>query len=144
MSGFMPISTTWRHVAAFVYDLFPIIGLWLLTSVVVVLLRGGNEVPPGTLWFQLLLMAECVFYFTFSWIKGGQTLGMRAWKIGIENHQNMSWWQTLARFLVGLLSTILFGAGLWCKKFNHANLSWMDIVSGHRTVNVMTSTKSES
>lgn len=140
----MPISTTWRHVAAFVYDVFPIIGLWLLTSVVVVLLRGGNEVPPGTLWFQLLLIAECVFYFVFSWIKGGQTLGMRAWKIGIENHQNMSWWQSLARFVVGLLSTILFGVGLWYKKFNRANLSWMDIVSGHRTVNVITSTKSES
>ncbi|MCW8869620.1 MAG: RDD family protein [Proteobacteria bacterium] len=140
----MPISTTWRHVAAFVYDLFPIIGLWLLTSVVVVLLRGGNEVPPGTLWFQLLLMAECVFYFTFSWLKGGQTLGMRAWKLGIENYQNMSWWQTLARFVAGLLSTALFGAGLWYKKFNRANLSWMDIVSGHRTVNVMGSTKNES
>src|SRR5690606_9532907 len=118
------ISTTWRHVAAFVYDVFPMIGLWLLTSVVVVLLRGGNEVPPGTLWFQLLLIAECVFYFVFSWIKGGQTLGMRAWKIGIENHQNMSWWQSLARFVVGLLSTILFGVGLWYKKFNRANLSW--------------------
>jgi len=140
----MPISTTWRHVAAFVYDLFPIIGLWLLTSVVVVLLRGGNEVPPGTLWFQLLLMAECVFYFTFSWLKGSQTLGMRAWKLGIENYQNMSWWQTLARFVAGLLSTALFGAGLWYKKFNRANLSWMDIVSGHRTVNVMGSTKNES
>ncbi|MCX7544099.1 RDD family protein [Marinicella gelatinilytica] len=132
----MPISTTWRHLAAFIYDLFPIIGLWLITSVVIVLIRGGDEVPPGTLWFQLLLTAELVFYFVFSWLKGGQTLGMRAWKIGIEDFQTMTLWQSLARFLVGLVSTALLGAGLWYKKINAAGLSWMDMISGHRTVNV--------
>lgn len=143
MRVFMPISTTWRHVAAFIYDLFPIIGLWLITSVVVVLLRGGNEVPPGTLWFQLLLGAECVFYFVFSWKKGGQTLGMRAWKIGIDNYQTMSWWQTMARFFVGLLSTLLLGAGLWYKKLNKKRLSWMDMVSGHHTINVIKTQQSD-
>lgn len=132
----MPISTAWRHVAAFIYDLFPIIGLWLITSVVVVLLRGGDEVPPGTLWFQLLLGAECVFYFVFSWKKGGQTLGMRAWKIGIEDFQNMSWLQSLSRFIAGLLSTLLLGAGIWYKKLDRRQHSWMDYAGGHRTVNV--------
>ncbi len=139
LTEFMPISTAWRHVAAFIYDLFPIVGLWLITSVVVVLLRGGEEVPPGTLWFQLLLTAECVFYFIFSWKKGGQTLGMRAWKIGIEDYDTLSWWQTLSRFLIGLVSVLLLGAGLWYKKLNRRQLSWMDIVSGHRTVNVIQS-----
>ncbi|GAA4818110.1 RDD family protein [Marinicella pacifica] len=132
----MPISTSWRHVAAFIYDLFPIIGLWLITSVLVVLLRSGDEVPPGTLWFQLLLFTECVFYFVFSWKKGGQTLGMRAWKIGIEDFENMSWWQSLSRFLIGLVSVALLGAGIAYKKLNKKHLSWMDIVSGHRAVNV--------
>ena len=132
----MPISTPWRHVAAFIYDLFPIIGLWLITSVVVVLLRRGHEVPPGTLWFQLLLLAEVVFYFVFSWKKGGQTLGMRAWKIGIEGFQDMSWWQSVSRFLIGLVSTFLLGAGVWYKKLNKKQLSWMDMVSGHRAVNI--------
>ncbi|KAA3639966.1 MAG: hypothetical protein DWP95_09410 [Proteobacteria bacterium] len=130
----MLISTTWRHVAAFVYDLFPIIGLWLITSVVVVLLRGGDEVPPGTLWFQCLLIAQVVFYFVFSWKKGGQTLGMRAWKIGIEDYRSMTWWQSLARCAVGILSIALLGIGLWYKKLHADGLSWMDMASQHRTV----------
>jgi RDD family. len=74
--------------------------------------------------------------FCFFLEKGGQTLGMRAWKIGIEDFQDMSWWQSLSRFMVGLVSTVLLGIGLWVKKFNKSGLSWMDRICGHRTVNV--------
>ncbi len=133
----MPISSVWRHLAAFVYDLFPIIGIWLMTSVVIVLLRGGEDVPPsGLWWFQGLLLAELLFYYLFSWKKGGQTLGMRAWKIGIQNYQSLTWLQTFWRFLAGLASTALLGMGLWFKLIHKQGWSWMDLACDKPTIDV--------
>lgn len=119
--------------AALLYDIFPILGIFLITSLFLVLLRGGEEVRPGTVWLQLLLLAEVYLYFTYSWLKGGQTLGMRAWKLGIQSHQTMTWGQGTLRFLVGLISTALLGLGLWWRRFDAEGLTWMDRVC-HRPV----------
>jgi len=124
----MKKSKLWKHVAALLYDIFPILGIFLITSLFLVLLRGGEEVKPGTIWLQLLLLAEVYLYFTYSWIKGGQTLGMRAWKLGIQNHHTMSWAQGTLRFIIGLVSTVLLGAGLWARKFDPQGMTWMDRV----------------
>ncbi len=124
----MKKTKLWKHVAALIYDIFPILGIFLITSLLMVLIRGGDEVKPGTLWLQLILFLEVFFYFTYSWIKGGQTLGMRAWKIGINDHHSLTWLQATARFFVGLLSTVLVGAGLWTRQFHPKGMSWMDAV----------------
>ncbi|WP_223787087.1 RDD family protein [Marinicella meishanensis] len=134
----MKQSKLWKHVAALLYDIFPILGIFLITSLFLVLLRGGDEVQPGTIWLQLLLLIEVYLYFTYSWLKGGQTLGMRAWKLGIQNHHTMTWAQGTARFLVGLLSTALLGAGLWARRFDVAGLTWMDRVCQRPVISLET------
>ncbi len=126
----MKQSKLWKHLAALIYDIFPILALFLITSLVLVLLRQGEEVQPRTLWLQLVLLAEVFLYFTYSWKIGGQTLGMRAWKISIQNHQQMNWTQVSLRFFAGLLSTLLMGAGLWTRKFNPKQTTWMDMACG--------------
>ncbi|MGJ8663226.1 MAG: RDD family protein [Marinicella sp.] len=129
----MKKSKLWKHVAALIYDIFPILGLFLVTSLILVLLRQGEEVEPRTLWFQLTLFIEVFFYFTYSWKQGGQTLGMRAWKIGIQDHHTLSWLEASMRFFTGVLSVFLLGLGLWVRKFNSQQMTWMDIIC-HRPV----------
>lgn len=129
----------WKHFAAFIYDLFPILGMFLLTTLIVVLMRNGEEVKPHTLWFDLILIAELTFYYTYSWKAGGQTLGMRAWKFKIiPSSQNncMTWSQTSLRFLVGIISTLLLGAGIFWKLFSENGLTWMDKVSQSSCKNI--------
>ena len=126
----MKQSKLWKHVAALIYDIFPILALFLVTSLILVMIRQGNEVEPKTLWLQLLLFLEVFFYFTYSWKKGGQTLGMRAWKIGIQNHHLMSWQQVSLRFFTGLVSTSLLGLGLWIRNYHPNQTTWMDTVCG--------------
>ncbi len=123
----MKKSKLWKHVAALIYDIFPILGIFLITSLFLVLIRHGEEVQPRTLWLQLLLFSEVFLYFTYSWKKGGQTLGMRAWKIGIEDYPNLTWPQVSTRFFVGLASTVLLGAGLWIRSLNTREMTWMDM-----------------
>lgn len=122
----MKQSKLWKHLAALTYDIFPILALFLTTSLVLLIFRQGSEVQPHTFWLQLLLMAELFLYFAYSWKKGGQTLGMRAWKIRIDSHQLLNWKDVSLRFIVGVASTLLLGAGLWSRKINDKNWTWMD------------------
>ncbi|WP_395374355.1 RDD family protein [Marinicella sp. W31] len=127
--------TAWRQLAAFIYDIFPVLGILLVTSLIIILVRKGAEIEPNTLWFQLLLLTEIFMYYIYSWKNGGQTLGMRAWKIKIEpNHENNSWLQLIARFLAGALSTVCLGLGIWWQYIDSKNRSWMDLASQSRIV----------
>ncbi len=123
-----------KQLAALIYDIFPILGMFLVTSLLFIFLRAGKEVAPQTLWFQIILFLEVFFYFSYSWKKGGQTIGMKAWKIGISNHSTLTWPNVTLRFLTGLLSTIMLGAGLWYSLFNPKKLSWMDLACGQPVV----------
>lgn len=133
-------TPVWKHFAAFVYDIFPLLGVFIATSLIVMLLRGGEIVEPGNIWFSLLLLFELVFYYVYSWKKGGQTLGMRAWKIKIipqnENQKNLSWKQSLLRFIVGCVSTLCLGLGILWKILSDSKTSWMDMIS-HSEVKTM-------
>jgi uncharacterized RDD family membrane protein YckC len=127
-------SKLWKHIAALIYDIFPILGIFLVTSLIFVLFRSGDEVKPNTLWFQLILLTQAFLYFSYSWKKGGQTLGMRAWKIGIKNHQFLTWKHVTLRFAVGIFSICLFGLGLWWRLWDSQNQTWMDKACGQPVV----------
>ena len=135
----MSKTSIWKHLAAFLYDLFPILGIFLITSLIVMLIKKGTIVDRHTLWFDTLILIEFVLYYTYSWKVGGQTLGMRAWKIKIVpknvNQTNLSWSQSFARLIAGILSTILFGSGLFWKLVSKNKLSWMDVLSQSKTIN---------
>lgn len=133
----MPITPTWKHFAAFLYDIFPILGIFFSTSLAVLIFRNGEELERYNPWFISLLLSELFFYYIYSWKKGGQTLGMRAWKFKITpnqpNQPNLTWLQATARFFVGIVSTALAGLGLFWKIFSKGNKSWMDLASNSST-----------
>ena len=127
----------WKHFAAFLYDLFPVIGILLLTSFIVLMIRNGQEVERHTLWFSALVTFEIAIYYIYSWKKGGQTLGMRAWKMKIQSASNenhtINWNQAIIRFIVGVVSTLLLGLGVFWK-LSHSKSTWMDLITQTNTV----------
>lgn len=127
-------SKLWKHIAALIYDVFPILGIFLVTSLTFVLFRSGDAVKPHTLWFQLILLTEVFLYFCYSWKKGGQTLGMRAWKISIKNHHLITWQQVTIRFVLGMLSICMLGLGLWWRIWDKQHQTWMDKACGQPVV----------
>lgn len=131
-------TPVWKLFAAFLYDIFPVLGIFLLTSLLVLLFRNGVEVERFSPWFIFILVAELGFYYIYSWKKGGQTLGMRAWKFKIipnrANQRTISWHQASTRFVVGIFSTLLIGAGFFWKLLSKDNQSWMDLVSNSKTI----------
>ncbi len=80
-----PAQLGWR-LLAIVYDSLPLLAIWFLVSALVLLLRGGEPVQPwsAAFWLQALaLWMASGCYLVGSWQRGGQTLGMRPWRLRV-------------------------------------------------------------
>ena len=80
-----PAHLGWR-LLAIIYDAVVAIALLMISSAIVVLINAGDPVTPGGLssffaflFFWIVLGA----YAILSWRIGGQTLGMRAWRLKV-------------------------------------------------------------
>lgn len=127
-----------RRLAAIVYDALLLAGLWLIFTTATWVARGGREVAPGTLWFQLALVAVAGAFFGGFWTHGGQTVGMLAWKIRVERRAGgpLGWHDAAARFAAALVSWLPLGLGFWWALVDRDGLTWHDRLSGTRLVRI--------
>lgn len=74
----------WRCLALF-YDLWPALALCLLLSAVILALRPDHQAFAPWSYGQLITYFFCWLligaYTVLSWWRGGQTLGMRPWRL---------------------------------------------------------------
>jgi uncharacterized RDD family membrane protein YckC len=109
-------SPVWlpRRLAAIVYDGLLLIGVLVgataLALGLAVALLGGEAVKlhnplQANPFFQTYLLLVCFFFYGGFWTHGGQTLGMRAWRLRLQRRdgRGIGWWQALLRFLIGTL-----------------------------------------
>lgn len=103
-----------RRLAAIVYDGLLLVGLLIgatalaLGLAVTLLGRESFEAHnplAGNPFFQTYLLLVCFFFYGGFWTHGGQTLGMRAWRLRVQQRdgRGIGWWQALLRFLLGSL-----------------------------------------
>jgi uncharacterized RDD family membrane protein YckC len=134
----------WRLLALF-YDLWPVVALWFAASAVFTLayLADGHgvreNIPPFSAWQWLLWLVCWVLtgcYATVSWRRGGQTLGMRPWRLrvvaadGGVPDARAAW----TRYAVGTLSVAALGLGFWWAWLDRDRLAWHDRASRTRVV----------
>lgn len=137
-----PASAGLRLIAA-VYDLFPLIALWMLTAGLALLAMHGQvnvaHAPP--LFRNALraaLLAVTAGYFVISWCRGGQTIGMRAWRMRVVAAEGgtLSWTRALLRFALAIVSLLAFGLGfLWCL-VDREKRGWHDLATRTRVERV--------
>lgn len=131
-----PRVSLWRRLAAIIYDFFLLFAVLFFASLLVIV---PFKITLEDSWYPLYIayvyLVSFVFFGWF-WTHGGQTLGMKTWHFRIESHTGggITWFQALQRFVVALVSAVLFGAGfIWCL-FNRDSLSWHDMASKTRLV----------
>ena len=126
----------WR-LLALVYDLFPVAGLWFLVAAVFVLLHG-DAVTGGALgWLEFVaLWSVTGAYAILSWRRGGQTLGMRPWRLRVRAPDGGAApvGALLVRYAVGTLSLLAGGLGFWWAWIDRDALAWHDRASHTRLV----------
>jgi uncharacterized RDD family membrane protein YckC len=130
-----PVSATPARLrlrlAAAIYDLLPLLGLWFVAAVLALAVTGGTldaRTLAGKLIVQGFVLAVSAAYFVVSWARGGQTLGMRAWRLRViaADGGRLSWSRALLRFIVALLSLAVFGAGFWWTLVDAQRRAWHD------------------
>lgn len=136
-----PAASLWSRLAAIVYDLFPLIGLWMLVAALFLLgAHGGIDAAHPPFAYRLALrgalLAATALYFVVSWSRGGQTIGMRAWRIRVVGADGaaLPWPRALLRFLVALLSLGACGLGFaWCL-VDRERRGWHDLAASSRVL----------
>jgi uncharacterized RDD family membrane protein YckC len=126
----------WRWLALF-YDLWPMVALWMAAAAVFLVAHQQQPLAPFSppqlaLWLLCWLLTGA--YAIVSWRRGGQTLGMRPWRLRVTaiDGSAPTWRAVLARYLVGTLSLLVGGLGFWWAWFDRDRLTWHDRASHTR------------
>jgi uncharacterized RDD family membrane protein YckC len=150
-----PAATTasvrlWRRLAAIAYDAILLIGVLLLASAVVTLPIGlalGPEAADGIFrspafrWpFFLYCVVVLASFHLFFWTHGGQTLGMKTWRIRVVRADGtpLGLRDAIRRYVTAILSVLPLGLGFWWAAVDPAGLAWHDRWSRTRLVRVDT------
>lgn len=142
----LPSAPPWRRLCAFGYDLLALIGLWFfITLVAVALNRGpvGAAIEDGTVqvhnWsaqiaLYAVLWVATGLYYTLSWRHGGQTLGMRPWRLQVEagDGGSISHGKAWLRYVGGCLAALPLGAGLLVCLVDRDRRALHDLLAGTR------------
>ncbi|MEO8223327.1 MAG: RDD family protein [Gammaproteobacteria bacterium] len=125
-----------RRLAAGGYDALLLGAVWMAATLIIVALRNGAPVPAGEPAYQLLLATTAGLYFVTSWLRGGQTLGMRAWRLKVEQESGrpLDIRTGLLRFAAGVLSLVPAGLGLFWLWVDRDGLTWHDRLAGTRVI----------
>ena len=140
----LPVAGVGRRLAALVYDSFLLFGLLVVPLFIFAAMTHGGVVrlPNDTVTHQLPPIAPTLFlraygvfivggFYTYFWRKNGQTLGMQAWRLRLDNVSGgrPSWRQCGLRLLVGPLSLLLGGLGYWWAWLDRNHRCWHDHAS---------------
>ncbi len=125
-----------RRLGAIFYDSLLLVAVLFFSTAILLPLNRGEAFQPDQLYFPIYLIAVSFLFFGWFWTHGGQTLGMRAWKLKVcsQNRTPIGWPQALLRFTAALLSWSVFGLGFLWIIFNRNKCAWHDWLSNTRIV----------
>ncbi len=134
----------WRRLAAIFYDAILLAAVLLMAMAVIVvpmdMIHGGENFDAGSLRHNPLYLGYlfCVmvgFHILF-WLRGGQTLGMRAWRLRVvrDDGQGLELKDALIRYFAALLSWAALGMGFIWVVIDKDGLAWHDRISKTRLV----------
>ncbi len=128
-----------RRLAAIFYDALALVAIGFFATWLLVAMAGG-ALPAGHPLLRGLLFAIGCLFFAGFWTHGGQTLGMKSWRIRLvaDDGGPVRWGTALLRCLTALLSWACLGAGFWSALLDAERRTWHDRLSGTHLVRVDT------
>jgi len=117
-----------RRLAAILYDSLLLLAILFIASAIWLIPTGG-EAPKGqNPLLTIFLLLVSFGFFAWFWSHGGQTLGMRAWRIRLQNRNPgpVSLWQLMLRFIISIISWLAFGLGFLWSLIDKEKLTWHD------------------
>jgi len=145
----MPAFLT-RRLAALLYDTFVSIallmcvtGLYMIIHNLVIGAEQYQTITDAGKTTHDPLLSSILFislfsFFAYFWTKNGQTLGMQAWHLRVQNsnHTHISLPQALLRFLVAIISIGTVGLGYLWMLIDKKDRTWQCILSETEIVRI--------
>ncbi len=124
----LPHAGLLRRLAAILYDGLLLLAVLFIAGALALSFTGGEAVKAGNPLFTTYLFFVSFFFFAWFWTHGGQTLGMRAWRLRVQqrNGDPITLWQALLRFLVAIPSWLLLGLGFLWSLLDKEKMTWHD------------------
>lgn len=119
-----------RRLATMFYDGLLLVAV-LLVAVAVTLMLSLGTFTYHNPFFRTGVFLLCFFFYTWFWMHG-QTLGMKTWRVRIQQRDGrpVTAWQALLRFMTAIPSIGLGGLGLWWMLLDRERLALHDRLSG--------------
>ena len=130
-SNHSTINILLRRIAAFFYDCLLLVAIYFVLTAAAIALNDGEAIQHWS--YKLFLIFIAFIFFDWFWRHGGQTLGMRAWRIRVEGIEQtkITFNQSTQRFLTGLL---MFGITFVFMFTNASSLALHDKLSKTRII----------
>lgn len=125
-----PKSNLLRRFAAIFYDFLLLLSVLFFATALILPFNAGQAVTSHCLYSFYLLFISFLFYGWF-WTHGGQTLGLKAWKLHVLtiDQQPITWIQAFWRFCSAFLSWAMLGLGFFWALFNKDKRCLHDVLS---------------
>ena len=119
-----------------VYEALLLFGVGFFAAWLFFFASGGRDATTGTLrlMLQLFIGAVCAAYFLWCWLRGGQTLAMKAWGIRLVDVTPA---KALARFSLACVFVPTLVSIVWSlldrdRQFLHDRLAGTRLISSDR------------
>lgn len=124
-----------RRLMSNLYDWLLVLAIMMVVSVPVVAVID-DAIAPGNAFYRLTLALVAAAFFIFFWSHGGQTLGMKAWRLKLVNRDGTAANTKAAaqRFIFACLALLPAGLGFVWLIWDRDKLSWQDRLSKTRVV----------
>lgn len=122
----LPRAGVFRRLAAWLYDVLVVVSLLMVTGFIYFGLTalalhldwiqlGSNEDLAAYLssshWYQLCLFMVALLFYCWFWRTSGQTIGMRAWRLRVQNTDGRR--LRLSQCVVRAIAALLGLGNLW-------------------------------
>ncbi|MCW8827348.1 MAG: RDD family protein [Gammaproteobacteria bacterium] len=131
-----PSCSLGRRLAAMLYDSFLLFAVIFMAAWLLLIIFGQEVAATPNPLINIYYIAVAFLFFGWFWTHGGQTLGMRVWRVQVtdERGEPISWQQAAIRFAVSILSWICVAMGFLWAIFDKENRGWHDLASKTRLV----------
>lgn len=124
--------------AAMIYESLLVTAVVFVASLLVMPVVGELHAPWQRHLFQAYLIGVMFAYFSTFWLRSGQTLAMKTWRIRLVQQQGggLHFRQALLRFVFALLGLSLAGIGYWWAFVDRDKQFLHDRLAGTRLIRV--------
>lgn len=126
------------RLAAMVYEFLLVVAVMFVASFLVLPLAGDLHTPWQRHLYQIWLIAVMFGYFAAFWLRSGQTLAMKTWRIRLvgQDGGRITLQQAALRFTLVLVGIVAGGVGLWWALVDRERQFLHDRISGTRLIRV--------